>query len=296
MKKIFFIIAHKNPVQVSSLINQLSDGNSIFYVHVDKKCDYSEWSFLLKNINVSFISPRIDCAWGDKSIVHAMLSGFRQIILNEACGFVFLLSGQCWPLMNNAEVDQFLERNKFDLYMDIRPVSEVWSSREVFDRINSYRFNLSAVRNDALIIAPILSRNFFDSLRKLFIIFRRKGLVVLLGVLKGLAKRPKEIRKFYGGSQWFAIDLAALKKIMVESERDEYKNYLDGAHCPDEIFFQTIAAGLIKEKKINSSGTITYVNWFEAKFGSPKVFSEKSNDELRSAKNNGFIFARKFEC
>ena len=56
MTRNYIILAHKNPIQLSRLINRLDDDHSNFYIHIDKSTDIREFKInIQKKQNIYFI-------------------------------------------------------------------------------------------------------------------------------------------------------------------------------------------------------------------------------------------------
>lgn len=106
----YIILAYNHPHQVKRLVNRLNSNHVNFYIHIDRKSHIQEFKdALLGMSNVVFLSDeqRVDCRWGDLSLVNAVLNSFRRIIEDGKSGFVALLSGQDYPVRSPEYIENF---------------------------------------------------------------------------------------------------------------------------------------------------------------------------------------------
>ena len=80
-------------------------------------------------------------------------------------------------------------------------------------------------------------------------------------------------------------------------ENPLFINFHRYTYIPDEIFFHTIIKLLAdKYPEIKILPSLTYVNWEKLDYDFPAIFGTTDFDELKKAKKNGKLFARKFEA
>src|SRR5512133_3964658 len=112
----YIISAYKNPEQLIRLILRLCTEQTTFLVHVDKKADREVYNKIVEGTkhlpNVHFLK-RYDCYWGEFGHVQASLEGIRELRKQKiSFDYVFLLTGQDYPIKTNAQIQDFLQYHK----------------------------------------------------------------------------------------------------------------------------------------------------------------------------------------
>lgn len=299
INKNYIILAHNNPNQLNRLIKRLDDGFSHFYIHIDKNVDFDLFSYL-KNIScVSVIKDRTYCIWGDFSLVQATINSIKQIIYDKREYYTILLSGQCYPIVDNLTINNYLKQNISFNHIDLASVEDSWINYE--DKINKYKINFSKKKEDYIIVSSFLDSDFktnLKNLREVFVlIIKRKNIFLLFLYLKTFKKRKCRIPNHYGGSQWWAFNFNTLNEVFKFIENnDDYIDFHKNTHIPDEIFFQTIIKYLsIENRTIMNKKSLTYVNWEKHQGKIPVLFNQYDFEEIKLQLANNKFFARKFD-
>lgn len=288
MKKIYLILAHKNPQQLERQINSLSDGQSFFYVHIDLKTDIS--GFLAMNFggNVCLIKERVDCIWGDFSTIIATLNLIENATKNHKDGVCILMSGSDYPIKSNSNINSYLIKNSDKVFMEIYEAEDAWPTFN--ERIDYYKVNFSSQRNDFILLKGI-NQQTLDCFTMGKISFSR---------FMRISFKKREINlkiKFYGGSQWWAMSTQILIKMndYIKSNKFTLFRFFNDSLLPDEFFFHSI---IMHMKKTDDSITIepplTYVNWVRKNCQLPVTFSIGDLGELIEQPEQK-LFARKFD-
>jgi hypothetical protein len=126
MKKIYLILAHKSPKQLERQIRALNDEQSVFYIHIDLKSDLNLFQTIEKIDNVYLIKERVDCIWGDFSIIIATLNLIENAIKNHKDGFCILMSGNDYPIKSKSFINSFLNQNSDTVFIDLKEAEKVW--------------------------------------------------------------------------------------------------------------------------------------------------------------------------
>lgn len=286
--KTYIILAHKAPEQLKRLIDRINDKDSFFIIHIDKKSDIERFTECIRGHNIKFITNRINCLWGDFSQVIATINLMKEVVSSNSDGMVILMTGQDYPIKSLPEINHFLEENNEYNFIDTVPVENIWVSYK--DKIESYKFNVSAERGHCVTFRKVSKASLRSFLR------REISLGQLLLLLK--KRKLKLGLRQYGGSAWWAFNYETLVK-MLRFINDNYKqlyDYYKYTTCPDEIFFQTIAQYLSEhDNSIKIAPSFTYVNWLrDTTSASPLIFTIDDLEELKSQPANR-LFARKFD-
>ena len=295
---VYLVLTHNNPLQTKRMIEKLTNTNSFFLVHVDKKSNHHIFVKTLEDIaNVTFIPPEqaTDIKWGHISMVYAtllLLNTARTQFNFDGKGYCILLSGQDYPIKNNEYIQKFFYRNYGINYINFFTLTN-W--QDGIDRINAY--NLHIENRDIFSCYPVVDKRFY----------RRNQIIQSVKyITKSIIKRQiPNFKMFffkkryfpnflnpYGGSQWWALPFDTIQKILVYLKaHPEYLEYHKFTKHPDEIFFQSIILALIDKGYIENSLTLT--DWKRGKGnGSPRTFSYSDFEMLKDSRK---LFARKFD-
>jgi hypothetical protein len=119
MKIAYLILAHNNPGVLQRSIRQLSDADSAFFIHIDKKADIARFSNV-KGENIHFSKERVTVFWAEYSMVDAILILLRQALqASPSYEYFILLSGSDYPLRSRDYIRDFLETNRGSEYISI---------------------------------------------------------------------------------------------------------------------------------------------------------------------------------
>lgn len=288
MKKIYLILAHKNPHQLERQINALYDEQSVFFIHLDLNSDINLFGCLNKISNVYLIKERIDCIWGDFSIVRATINLIENAIKNHDEGFCILMSGNDYIIKSKSFINSFLNLNNDKVFIDLQKAENVWS--DFNQRIEYYRINLSSKKGNFLILKGLNNETF-----KHFI----KNIITFNQFISVSFKKRKlnTKMKFYGGTQWWAMNISDLNKVndFIKENKLELFDFFKYSHVPDEFFFHSIIMHLKEQgHPIKIENSLTYVNWSRKNCELPVTFKSDDFDELIEQPSNK-LFARKFD-
>ena len=126
MKIAYIISAYKYPEQLIRLISRLNSETNNFFVHVDKKTDskiYYQVADSLRHFSNVYFLERHKCYWGDFSHVNATIKGIEEIFSRSIpFDYVFLLTGQDYPIKSNSQIEKFLIENQRKSFMEYFPL------------------------------------------------------------------------------------------------------------------------------------------------------------------------------
>lgn len=226
----YMILAHNNFVHLSHLIDALDDGNSSFYIHIDKK---TKEEYNNPKENVFIIPQRFDINWGGYNMVEATLALMEFAHSHTMYSDYFiLLSGVDYPIRSRQFLyDQLIQGKE---YIDIVPAPAPYKPVERFEYY------------------------YFEYDRRNLNYFNPKFLIEVL--LKKLKIKRKIPFKLYVGTQWFALTRKCIEYILKTVDEDKsYENFFRHALVPDEAFFQTIIGNSSFLK--NTAASLTYTDW-----------------------------------
>lgn len=274
MKIAYIILCHKSPNQINRMIETLDNDDSEFYLHIDKKSNIGDEIIKKDTVHIIPKGKRIDVKWGQISQVYSTLLLIDEVIKSKKkYDYVWLISGQDFPIKTKNEIVDFLTRGNGSNYINIMDVNN-----------NLYKRFLK--RNTLLYPKWIVNNKFWIKVvQKLYIL-------ITGGTTRTLfAKRRNTTgMSFHFGSQWWALTYECVCYLNdYVNKNPNVLNFYENTVCPDESFFQTIFMN--SKFKGTQKDYLTFVDWSENK-RSPKTF--KMND-FNTLFNNDFLIARKFD-
>ena len=290
MQKNYLILAHKNPLQLSRMIERLDDGASKFFIHLDAKTPIEPFAACLEGGHIRFIEPRERCVWGDFSIVRATIHLMEAA--SKEKGVFILMSGQDYPIQSQGYINAFLERNKEFDFIEIEPLEEKWKPKMVKDKLEHYHILHSEERGHSNCYAPFAYCSVFQKLRTLTHLLKGRLSMKNFRLLCSLPKRIAPFERQYAGSQFWAFSERTFYAVLnyIREHKAALEGYYKYTSSPDEIYFHSVLMDLVaKDSTIKLKEQITYVNYFRKN----NVFITEDFDKLTSAK--GKLFARKFD-
>lgn len=292
----YIILAHRQPQQLSRLVQALATPNSRFYIHIDSKADLRPFEEALAGHGaVVFLkgSNRCEAAWGDVSIVQAVIYAMQQALQDGGKGHVVLLSGQDYPLRHKYEIEAFFQDNQDVDFIKCFPLPfGGWSENGGMERITYYKVNRSSQKYDYMLFPSVYDPAFdWEKCRQQLRSFPfKKRLYILSLILK--RRRFPRYAKLMGGAQWWALTMATCQRILhFLQQHPDYIKYHRHSLIPDEFFFQSILHSLPQALPIKDM--LTYVNWERVEEELPVTFTSTDFNEL--AQQTNFLFARKFD-
>ena len=290
MQKNYLILAHKNPLQLSRMIERLDDGASKFFIHLDAKTPIEPFAACLEGGHIRFIEPRERCVWGDFSIVRATIHLMEAA--SKEKGFFILMSGQDYPIQSQGYINAFLESNKGFDFIEIEPLEEKWKPKMVKDKLEHYHILHSEERGHSNCYAPFAHCSVFQKLRTLTHLLKGRLSRKNFRLLCSLPKRVAPFERQYAGSQFWAFSERTFYAVLhyIREHKAALEGYYKYTSSPDEVYFHSVLMNLVaKDSTIKLKDPITYVNYFRKN----NVFITEDFDKLTSAK--GKLFARKFD-
>ncbi|WP_315543345.1 beta-1,6-N-acetylglucosaminyltransferase [Capnocytophaga leadbetteri] len=290
MQKNYLILAHKNPLQLSRMIERLDDGASKFFIHLDAKTPIEPFAACLEGGHIRFIEPRERCVWGDFSIVRATIQLMEAASKEQ--GVFILMSGQDYPIQSQGYINAFLESNKGFDFIEIEPLEEKWKPKMVKDKLEHYHILHSEERGHSNCYAPFAHCCVFQQLRTITHLLKGRLSRKNFRLLCSLPKRVAPFERQYAGSQFWAFSERTFYAMLhyIREHKVALEEYYKYTSSPDEIYFHSVLMDLVaKDSTIKLKDPITYVNYFRKN----NVFITEDFEKLTSAK--GKLFARKFD-
>lgn len=268
MRLAYYILAHKNPEQVVSLIHAVYQPNNVYLIHVDIKSDDQIYETIQKQLaayeNIHFLERQY-VNWAMWSLTKVQLDAMAYLFdQNLPFDYFINLSGQCYPLKAQEYIKNQLKLN-YGNYISIYPPDHELSIKEAAGRQSKIY-----VENEAK--------------------------VTLLDQQNQTLEQYSQGRhKFAFGSGWFILTRNCCDFILHSSFAAEVHDYLKTCFISDESYFHTIIYNAVTQKQLNESiyENNRYIK-MDVETGGvhPVVYTQDDFIELISS---GAWFARKFD-
>lgn len=282
MRIAYLILAHNNPEHLNRLIQALQSPHAYFYVHVDKKTDIGIYKKITGK-NVVFCSERIDCVWGNISLVDASLVLVKSALAEvRPFDYFVLLSGACYPVQPREYIESFFNTHKGGEFIEAFALPNFEHGKKL-ERLSRYWIT----RGGRLDGIKWRLQKFINSF------FPERDYVKHLNGAQAMA-----------GSQWWALSHEAVKHVVgFIADNPGFYSFCKHTDCPDEFVFQTILWNSRFGEKISHS--LTFTHWEKNKSGPEEIDASympvlKKRMVLDSQENNcpnekkEVLFARKF--
>lgn len=281
MRIAYLILAHDNPAHLQRLVARLSAPGVSFYVHIDAKSDQQAFAGL--GAAVTFCTRRIDCGWGDISLVKATLE-LMTLAAAAPAGhdYYALLSGACYPLQSPAYIDDYLTRHRGTEFIEAFALPNLAYNKSL-ERLTRYWIRKGKP---------------FGRLRWPLQHFLNKHMP-LRNYQKVLAGGEPVT-----GSQWWCLTADAVRHVLDVTERQpalyRFCKFVD---CSDEFYFQYIVWNSRFRDRISHS--LTFTRWMAGKTGPETIdasyLPQFEGPVIRDSEFNNcpgekreVLFARKF--
>ena len=266
MRIAYCLLIHKNPEQVSRLIERIYSPSDYFFIHMDKRVPYDEqWEDALRKYrkeNVFFAPLRYKTPRGPLGLVEATLGGMNQFRSLDYDYFVHL-TGQCYPIKPVNVMKEELGSKEVAYVEYFKLPSSHWEKENGgLDRISYYHIYLGEIFRMLWIRIPRLKRTLPYNLDP------------------------------YGGSHFFCLPKRFVNFVLeYVSSHPEIVRFFRHSRIPCEMFFQTILMNSsLRSDVVNDNRW--FIRWTEGPLGHPTVLTKEDFSEImRSDK----LFARKFD-
>jgi Core-2/I-Branching enzyme len=288
MRIAYIISAYKAPDQLIRLVHRLSTPTSVFLIHVDKRTDSKQYREMISGLdhlaNVVFLK-RHSCHWGDFGHVRATLKGLAYLFKTEIhFDYLFLLTGQDYPIKSNAYIESFLNRANGKEFISYYRFPNDWGGDGGLGRIEHWHFR-------------VLENWHFTMLHKfvhlpLKLKTESRVKLILCSLINTMFKKrtlPGNMEAFGGPGYWVITRECARFIYTFANQNPRFVKFFRFVDIPDEIFFHTIV--------LNSSFAHNVVNDdlrcidISARSG-PRIWQKRDFEILAQSKA---LIARKFD-
>ena len=266
----YILLCHKDPEAIVKQAERLTTAGDVMSIHFDARASSEAYaqiqSALAHNQNVTFASHRVQCGWGEWSLVEATLRAVEAALeaFPRATHF-YMLSGDCMAIKPGEYVRDFLDEHDCDFI-------------ECFDFFESDWIK-TGMKADRLHY-----RHYFNERLQKRLFYGSLDLQKRLG----LTRRVPDDLQIMIGSQWWCLRRQTVEQVVeFTKERRDVMRFFATTWIPDETFFQTLVHHLVPRNEIEVR-TLTFLMFTD--YGMPVTFYNDHYDMLLS---QDFLFARK---
>ena len=271
MAKIAYILlCHKDPDAIIAQAERLTAAGDCMAIHFDASASAADFdrirAALKDNPGVAFASKRINCGWGEWSLVQATLHAVRAAVdtFPRATHF-YMLSGDCMAIKTAEYAHRFLGENDKDFI----------ESHDFFES----DWIKTGMKEDRLIF-----RHYFNERTQSKLFYAVYEAQKRLGLTREI---PRDIQVMIG-SQWWCLRRRTIEMILdFLRQRRDVVRFFSTTWIPDETFFQTLVRHLIPKTEIENR-TLTFLMFSD--YGMPVTFY---NDHYDMLLTQDYLFARK---
>jgi hypothetical protein len=263
----YIISAYKLPDNLIRMVERLNTEGSNFVIHVDKNAPNEVFesmkSGLKKNYNVKFVK-RHKSPYRGFGHVRSTIKGLDYLSRNNIdYDYVFVLTGQDYPIKKNSEINSFLNKNYGKSFMEhFAMPTKNWQNGGM-DRLDNFYIHYK--------------RGYKKIPRKIIPFLSNKSL-------------PNNLQP-WGGSGYFTLFKRHAKYISKYiNQNPGYINFFKHTDIPDEMFFQTILLNSRYKNEIVNDD-MRYIDWSNP-VECPSVLRISDLEKIKKSKD---LIARKFD-
>ncbi len=247
MKIAYLLFAYRNPRLIRKTIERLTCEDSSFFIHIDCKCDISQFASL-RDKNVFFTDRRIAVYWAEFSGVEAILLLIRQALAApQRHDYFVLLSGSEYPLRSRQYIHTFFEENRG---LEFMTMAKMPAPGKPLSRINTLRF--PSTRPAYRFIFRVLAK---------------------LGLAHRDYRESLGTLEPYSGITWWALTREACQYLVEVKERDRtLTEFFINCFAPEETFFHTILGNSPFKSRMRRG--LLYEDW-SAEGAHPAMLNER---------------------
>lgn len=278
MKHAYLIIAHNEFSILQRLVQQIDDERNDIYIHIDKKVNNFNETYIKESVNkskIKFIKDSYYVKWGGYSQIEAEMILFNEAYYGGNYRYFHLLSGVDMILKDQNYIHDFFKRNDGYEFISCATREHV-KQMNIVNRFNSY-INIQ--------YAGIIKRIYMKLYNKL-----------------GIKRYNNKFEISYG-SNWCSITYNFVKYIL--DNKNWIRRTFEYSHACDEVYKQCLIINsefkerlyLARNKQDNImesdnmiSFNLRYIDWNQGR-PNPKIFTMSDYDKIISST---CIFARKF--
>lgn len=270
------MLCHTEPKQINRLISKLSEFSAAdVYIHVD--LNHPEIREQIRgNVYILPIEKSFKIIWGGINIVKATLELIREVRESgKEYDYVWLISGQDYPIVSIPEIERRLEENKGTNYIDVVNLEE--DRYDWYKKLYEISYPTWINKEDILIRA-----------------FKRFYKIITGGynhTFRMFVKKKPFDEKLHFGSQWWTLTSEAAFELQEYSDgHPEVLAYYKNTIIPDESFFQTVFMRTPYREDRRES--LTFCD-MDGNHRHPKIITKDEYGKIMK-ESDKFCFARKF--
>jgi hypothetical protein len=269
----FILLCHKDPDAILDQVARLTAAGDYVAIHFDASAAAADYrkitGALADHPNVTFVTRRVRCGWGEWSLVEATLRGLQAALaaFAQATHF-YMLSGDCMPIKSADYAHRFLDMHDKDFIESFDFFDTDWIKTGFREERLIYRHYFNERSQKRRFYAAFALQKRFNITRAL-----PSGINVMIG------------------SQWWCLRRRSVEAVLAFTrQRPDVIRFFRTTWIPDETFFQTLVRHLVPGREIESR-TLTFLMFSD--YGMPVSFY---NDHADFLLGQDALFARKISA
>lgn len=225
MKLAFLISAFTDAPHLRRLVDALPPSADV-YVHIDANVDEAPFREVLSGTRARFIRHRVRVMWGSFRQVEFQMELIRAALDRQSYDYLFMLSGQDYPVWSNSRIEEFLEQHQGENFLQAMPLV----GRPAVDTREYTRYR------------------FFNNRPWRYGTWKSRFRVALRHLCEHFLTKPLEFVadgrhwQLYKGSDYFALTgQLATYVLRIYDTCPHLRRYFVNSFAPSETFVHTIA-------------------------------------------------------
>jgi hypothetical protein len=242
------MLFHKDPQLLSRAIKMLSSADCGFFVHIDAKSDFRQFSMITLD-NVIFCDKRVPVHWGEFSQIEAtMLLLHKALVSSANYDYFVFLQGSTYPLRSGVYIQRFLKQNRGLEFMN---AVKMPAPGYPLSKINTLRYPSD------------------KPLRR----FSARALAKLGMAQRDYRKYLPGIEAYSGHACWALSRDASTFVTGFVTSNPHFVEYFRNTFAPDESFFQTILGN--SPFRVNIRKNLVYADWSASPGDHPAMLNDE---------------------
>jgi UPF0716 family protein affecting phage T7 exclusion len=217
--------------------------------------------------------------WAHWSQVEAIVAMLEELVEVASLRWLVLLTGDDWPTVPLEDLPDVLDASTADALIEAKNIEEKWGSWEPRLRYGYRWYKLPAVLQP---LFPTMAR-VLPKLKGVKFL-NRYGKHITVGSL-GLRRLRRSAITLVGGIEYFIVTPGVASAIIVASKAGSLRRRVLRTFVPTEVFF----ASAVQQAGFKTSDPRRLMRFSPGEANSDYLTA----DELRSAAQQGYLFARK---
>lgn len=282
----FCILAHKNPAQLRLLVEQLSVGESVCFLHYDRRAPAREQA-AVRALEGEFPKLKVvslrKVNWGRWSQMQTQLDLMDAALQSPVhWSHLILITGQDFPLRSISEMETEFDSRPGQSDLEWFDPFEPGRWKDARERITRWHFDSDLLHR--FLRVPGVGRRVGSAL----------GWQNRIPFLPGIRRKIPDFFRWFGGSNHYNLAREAVLYLLQHDNAKRIAKRLRRTGSPDESFVQSALLNSPLAPSLRNDDRRAII-WDAPDNPSPRTLTMKDWPLLEEARSAGKLFARKFD-